>query len=187
MPQQRRAQVTRRAIVIAAAEEFDRAGYEATPLSAILRRSGVTKGAFYFHFPSKEAVATSLVRFQAQAWTKVWRRWTERGLDPLTTAVGIVDEAARILERDVVIRAGTQLSYRAETPVPDWEQRLGELFRRSAQLGLLRTGADPAATTRVLHAALVGVRVLGGRRQSGGMSQQIGEVWRVVLGGVASA
>lgn len=186
MPQQRRAQVTRRAIVIAAAEEFDRAGFEATPLSAILRRGGVTKGAFYFHFPSKDSVAAVLVRFQAQAWEKVWRRWTDRGLDPLTTAVGIVDEAARVLERDVVIRAGTQLAYRAENPVPDWEQRLGELFRRSAQLGLLRSGADPAAATRVLHAALIGVRVLVGRRHAG-MAQQSGEVWRIVLGGIASA
>lgn len=187
MPQQRRAQVTRRAIVIAAAEEFDRTGYEATPLSAILRRSGVTKGAFYFHFPSKEAVAAALVRFQSQAWSKVWQRWTERGLDPLTTAVGIVDEAVRILERDVVIRAGTQLAQRDSGSALDWEQRLGELFRRSAQRGLLRSGVDPAAATRVVHAALVGVRVLGAQRRATGMTQQIGDVWRVMLGGIASA
>ena len=60
MPQQRRAQLTRRAILIAAAEEFDRVGYDATSLNAILRRGGITKGAFYFHFSSKEDVAEAL-------------------------------------------------------------------------------------------------------------------------------
>ena len=60
MPQQRRAQLTRRAILAAAAEEFDSTGYAGTTLNAVLRRSGITKGAFYFHFPSKEAVAEAL-------------------------------------------------------------------------------------------------------------------------------
>src|SRR5699024_8098595 len=50
MPQQRRARVTRGAILLAAAEEFERIGYSGATLGAVLRRSGVTKGAFYFHF-----------------------------------------------------------------------------------------------------------------------------------------
>lgn len=62
MPQQERAHATREAIVSAAAGEFDRAGHAAISLNDILRRSGVTKGAFYFHFPSKEAVADDIAR-----------------------------------------------------------------------------------------------------------------------------
>ena len=186
MPQQRRAQVTRRAIVIAAAEEFDRAGYDATPLSAILRRSGVTKGAFYFHFPSKDAVASALIRFQAQVWSKIWQRWTGRGLDPLSTAVELVDEVIRILERDVVVRAGAQLAMRDQETAARWEQLLGGLLRRSAEHGLLRPEIDPAAATRVLYATLVGVRVLSTGRGIGA-AQQTGEIWRIVLGGIATA
>lgn len=112
MPQQRRAQATRRAITLAAAEEFDRVGYDGTPLSAILRRGGVTKGAFYFHFSSKEALAVALVRLQARVWSRLWRRWKRRELDPLSIAVGAINEAMRLVERDVVLRAGSSLARR---------------------------------------------------------------------------
>lgn len=186
MPQQRRAQVTRRAIVIAAAEEFDRVGFDATPLSAILRRSGVTKGAFYFHFPSKDAVAAALVRFQAQVWSKSWQRWTSRGLDPLSTAVELVDEVVRILEHDVVVRAGARLAMRDQDAVTRWEQLLAGLLRSSAENGLLRPEVDPVAATRVLYATLVGVRVLSASRAIGA-AQQTGEMWRLILGGIATA
>ncbi|MFR9730365.1 TetR family transcriptional regulator [Saccharopolyspora sp. MS10] len=185
MPQQRRAQVTRRAIVIAAAEEFDRAGFDATPLSAILRRGGVTKGAFYFHFPSKEAVATALIRFQGQVWSKIWQRWNARGLDPLRTAVELVDEVVRILERDVVVRAGAQLAMRDEETVARWERLLASLLHRSAELELLRPEIDPVAATRVLCAALVGGRVLS-RTRPRPAAQQTGDLWRVVLAGIAA-
>lgn len=42
VPKQRRAQLTRRTILTAAATEFDLVGYEAAALNAILRRSGTT-------------------------------------------------------------------------------------------------------------------------------------------------
>jgi AcrR family transcriptional regulator len=194
MPQQRRAQATRRAIVIAAAEEFDRADYDATPLSAILRRSGVTKGAFYFHFPSKEALALALIRLQAQSWSRLWRHWMRRGLDPLSTAVGMTGEATRMLESDVLTRAGTRLAGQqvgtaAERHAPpDWEKLLAELLTRSADNGLLRAGVDPGAVARVMHAALVGVRAIGFEYRNGpGMAARITEIWRVVLEGIASA
>lgn len=191
MPQQRRAQVTRHAIVVAAAEEFDRAGYDATPLSAILRRGGVTKGAFYFHFPSKEAVAAALVRFQDQSWSRLRQRWERRNLDPLSTAVGLTDEMTRLLERDVVLRAGTRLAtLRAvfgdgELTV-DWEQLLVELLGRSVEGGLLRAGVDPAAVARVAYSSLVGMRGLGVDPQGTGMAERVREMWQVLLGGIAT-
>jgi AcrR family transcriptional regulator len=57
MPRQDRARATRECILRAAAQEFERAGFVAASLRAMLARVGVTKGAFYFHFESKEAVA----------------------------------------------------------------------------------------------------------------------------------
>ncbi|GAA2819057.1 ScbR family autoregulator-binding transcription factor [Saccharopolyspora taberi] len=186
MPQQRRAQVTRRTILVAAAEEFDREGYRATPLNAILRRGGVTKGAFYFHFASKEAVAQVLIRIQRERWTALFQRWVRSGLDPLSTAVGLVDEVVRLIDDDVVIRAGTALACRREAGgVPlDWERSLTELFAKAADGGQLRPDVDPRAAARVLHAALVGVRALG---PGASAADRVAEIWRVLLRGVASA
>jgi len=48
---------TRRRILDVAAEAFAERGYAGTSLSEVLKASGVTKGGFYFHFPSKEALA----------------------------------------------------------------------------------------------------------------------------------
>lgn len=193
MSQQRRAQVTRHAIVVAAAEEFDGAGYDATPLSAILRRGEVTKGAFYFHFRSKEAVAEELVRFQEQNWERLRQRWDGRGLDPLSTAVGLTGEVMRLLERNVVLRAGVRLcSLPAFDDRPggvSWERVLGDFLRDAAARGLLRSRVDPAAAARVVHVALVGAGTVGFDRGGDGidMAQRVLEVWRVLLNGMATA
>jgi len=52
---------TREAILRAAEESFARFGYDATGVAEICRRAGVTKGAFYHHFPSKQAVFLELL------------------------------------------------------------------------------------------------------------------------------
>nr|WP_179535416.1 TetR/AcrR family transcriptional regulator [Actinopolyspora biskrensis] len=191
MPQQRRAQLTRRAIVVAAAEEFDRAGYDAVPLSAILRRSGVTKGAFYFHFSSKEELALALVRLQAQRWPRLQRAWLRRELDPLSIAVGLLNDAVRLTEQDVVIRAGTQLARHRiaegeESHELEWEPLLQDLLRRSAASGLLRPGVDSMAVARVAYTAMVGASVAGASASGPGAAARMEEVWRVTLRGVAS-
>lgn len=192
MPQQRRAQLTRHAIVVAAAEEFDRAGYADTPLSAILRRSGVTKGAFYFHFASKEAVALALVRLQEQHWARLQRHWLGRGLDPLSTAIQLVDDAVRLLGQDVLIRAGTRLAHQRVSQgaagnalQPDWEGLFTGLLRRSAERGVLRAGVDPGMAARVLCSALAGA-VSASQQGRHELPTMVMEIWRVILEGIAS-
>ncbi|MGP4015130.1 ScbR family autoregulator-binding transcription factor [Saccharopolyspora sp. 5N708] len=185
MPQQHRAKLTRRAILAAAAEEFDLIGYEATTLSAILRRSGITKGAFYFHFTAKEAVAEALVRQYLQSLAEMRQRWLGRGLDPLSTVIGLTGEAARKLERDVVLRAGLLLACRRiGTATGDgWDEVLDELMHKSAAEGQLRAGVDPAEASRVVFAALVGAHRVGA--EPIGLAERFAEVWRVVLSGLA--
>lgn len=192
MPQQRRAQLTRHAIVVAAAEEFDRVGYAQTPLSAILRRSGVTKGAFYFHFASKQAVALTLVRLQARHWSTMQRHWLGRGLDPLSTVIQLVDDAVRQLTQDVLIRAGTRLAYQRIPPVPsehtgqpNWESLVVGLLRRSAERGALRAGVDPVVAARVLRSALVGA-VNTTQQGAPDLPARVAEIWHVLLDGIAS-
>jgi AcrR family transcriptional regulator len=57
--QERRTQ-TRNAILEAATAAFAADGYEATGVAEICERAGVSKGAFYYHFESKEAVFLDL-------------------------------------------------------------------------------------------------------------------------------
>jgi AcrR family transcriptional regulator len=61
MTQQRRGIETRAKILESAIECFSRTGYDATGVAEICRLAGVTKGAFYHHFPSKHAVFLELL------------------------------------------------------------------------------------------------------------------------------
>jgi len=58
---QARGQKTRSKILEAAVDCFSRSGYEATGVAEICAAAGVTKGAFYHHFPSKHAVFLQLL------------------------------------------------------------------------------------------------------------------------------
>jgi len=56
MSTQRRAEKTRERILKVAEECFARDGYDATGVATICEQAGVTKGAFYHHFPTKQAL-----------------------------------------------------------------------------------------------------------------------------------
>lgn len=60
MTHQQRGDETRAHILAAAEECFTRAGYDATGVAEICERAGVSKGAFYHHFPTKQAVFMAL-------------------------------------------------------------------------------------------------------------------------------
>lgn len=61
MALQARAEATRRRILDSAVDLFSELGYGETGLADVLQRAGVSKGAFYYHFDSKEAVATAII------------------------------------------------------------------------------------------------------------------------------
>lgn len=65
---QSRATATRQQIVDSAIELFSERGYGDTGLNDITARTGVTSGAFYYHFKSKEDVAAAIA---AQGWSKM--------------------------------------------------------------------------------------------------------------------
>jgi AcrR family transcriptional regulator len=195
MPQQHRAQVTRDAILRAAAEEFERAGYTGTSLNAILDRGGFTKGAFYFHFPSKQALAAALVAAQDAAWPELRAGWLARDLDPLRTLVGMLNDGVARLAGDVVLRAGLRLSAdrdAAEAGVPSghwqWHDAVVRLLEAARDSGQLRADVDPAGAARVLVAAAVGARMMSATSGDfAGYPARMREVLRYLLPGVVTA
>jgi AcrR family transcriptional regulator len=62
MTHQQRADQTRERLLAAALDLFTRHGYDATGVAEICEAAGVSKGAFYHHFPSKQAVFLALLQ-----------------------------------------------------------------------------------------------------------------------------
>jgi AcrR family transcriptional regulator len=63
-----RGSATRQHILAVATDAFLAHGYVGTSLSDLIRAAGVTKGGFYHHFPSKEALAVEVVRARQAEW-----------------------------------------------------------------------------------------------------------------------
>ncbi len=61
MTNQERRDETRSRILASARERFTSGGFDATSVADICATSGVSKGAFYHHFPSKQAVFVALL------------------------------------------------------------------------------------------------------------------------------
>jgi AcrR family transcriptional regulator len=53
---------TRERVLDAAIVEFKRAGTAAADINAVVKAAGVSRGTFYFHFPTKEHVLHELIR-----------------------------------------------------------------------------------------------------------------------------
>ena len=58
---QARSEETRRRIIAAGVELFDEIGYGGTSLQELVERAQITKGAFYYHFSTKRAVAVAII------------------------------------------------------------------------------------------------------------------------------
>jgi AcrR family transcriptional regulator len=58
---QHRSEETRNHILEAATQLFSKTGYDATGVADICQTAGVSKGAFYHHFPTKQAVFMELL------------------------------------------------------------------------------------------------------------------------------
>ncbi|MFG2793729.1 ScbR family autoregulator-binding transcription factor [Streptomyces sp. NPDC048419] len=104
MPMQDRAIRTRRKILSAAAEVFETRGYQSATISEVLKAAGVTKGALYFHFQSKEDLAQGVLHAQEQGITLPPRA------SKIQELVDVVMLHAHRLQTDPMVRAGVRLS-----------------------------------------------------------------------------
>ncbi len=74
---------TKRELLAVAAEVFAYHGYAGTRMDDIIAASGMTKGAIYFHFGSKEELARAVVSEAEERWLALGRETVARHDDPL--------------------------------------------------------------------------------------------------------
>ncbi|GKU68025.1 hypothetical protein NJB18183_31710 [Mycobacterium montefiorense] len=93
----------------AASHQFARRAYHEVGLDDILAEAELTKGAMYFHFRSKHALAVAIIDRQTAAGTVAVQELVTRGLSGLET---LIDFSYLIAIQDIKtdqVRAGLNL------------------------------------------------------------------------------
>ncbi|NNF66704.1 MAG: TetR/AcrR family transcriptional regulator [Gammaproteobacteria bacterium] len=98
----RKADQTRESILLAAFEEIYQQGFRKASLDNILRRTGMTKGALYHHFPNKTALGYAVVdEIIVPHAEQKWQRLLEEDSNPIDTLIEIGEEQSFPIERNV--------------------------------------------------------------------------------------
>ncbi|MFF4269670.1 ScbR family autoregulator-binding transcription factor [Streptomyces sp. NPDC001536] len=168
MARQLRAEQTRAAIIAAAADLFDRRGYESTSLSDIVDHAQVTKGALYFHFAAKQDLAHAIMEIQFRNLDRLTEEMDSRGCTALEALIRSTFGMARLSLEGPLPSAGLRLATGGlelppELPHP-FTQCLGIATRRlhdAVNEADLHPDIDVDAAAHSLVASLVGTRVVG--------------------------
>ncbi|GCE38811.1 transcriptional regulator, TetR family [Rhodococcus wratislaviensis] len=167
MATQKRAEVTRRALLHAAAEVFTRRGYAETKLSEVLTQARVTKGALYFHYTSKEELARAVIEEGTKRFTAVCTPYLASPTPAFEAMIGIsfvtVDAALHDPVMGATFRLITEMGdYRSsETDTfATWITTYQLLARRAIDEGDLREDTDPDAVGQLLVELFAGARLL---------------------------
>jgi AcrR family transcriptional regulator len=104
MAQQDRAIRTRLVILNAAAQVFEQQGFQAATITEILKIAGVTRGALYFHFQSKEELALGILGEQDHSLA------VPQQASKVQELVDTSLVHAYRLQTDPLVRAGVRLS-----------------------------------------------------------------------------
>jgi len=159
---------TRERLLQAASREIYRSGFQSASLDAILAVAGVTKGALYYHFNSKEALGYAVVNeVIAPDVRGKWVRPLQSGQDPIDALIGAVQG---IPVRPANVRGGCQLNNLAQEMSPldagfrkrlaiifgAWRGTVAATLREGQAHGSVRRDVEPADAAGLLIAMVEG-------------------------------
>ena len=168
---------TRERLLQAAFREVYRYGFQRASLDTILASTGVTKGALYYHFDSKEALGYAIVEeVIAGNLRGKWLRPLQMGKDPIETLIGVVRS---ISVRPEVIRAGCPLNnlavemsaldegFRKRLAIVfhEWQEGIAFVLREGQTHGTVRRDVEPNAAAGFLIAMVEGYVLLAKNAQ----------------------
>lgn len=138
---QARALRTRRAILDVASMQFDEIGYAETSVNTIVASGALTKGAIYFHFSSKAAIALCLVENWIDEVQQVISATSGAGLSAADRIRVVFSDFARLITTDTQLRAGMKLTFEPAVDqslsFTQWIDAVGELVDNAVDAGEL--------------------------------------------------
>lgn len=190
MARQDRAERTRNLILDAAAEAFDARGFAGASLSDILSRAGVTKGALYFHFSSKEELARELVQEQ---W-RIELPAAENQTNPVQAVIDLCHSFCQNLCTNTRVRASNRLVSESnfDRPYPEvyqrWNDMIHEFLKTAHARGDLRQDLEPREVATFIGGAVFGIQSMSGvltNRED--LRERLTDMWKLTLPGMVPA
>ncbi|MET9775668.1 ScbR family autoregulator-binding transcription factor [Streptomyces sp. NPDC006367] len=186
---QERAQRTREVLLRAAAEVFDEVGYAGASINKILDLAGVTAGAVYFHFKSKEGLARAVILEQAADLRFPQER------DGLQQLIDMTQYLALEMQRNTLLRAGVRLAVeQSDSGLQDytiydwWTEHFREQLLRAGELGELLPDVNETEFAQQLVGSYTGTQIMSqiscGRAD---LPRRIAVMWRYLLPAIAPA
>src|SRR3984957_6593411 len=159
---------TRERLLQAAFREIYRSGFQSASLDAILASAGVTKGALYYHFKSKEALGYAVVdEVIFDDVRSKWVRPLQNVKDPVDALIGIV-QGLSVRPKDVC--GGCSQNNLAQEMSPlhagfrkrlaiifhAWRESIASVLREGQTHGSVRRDVEPTDAAGLLIAMVEG-------------------------------
>jgi TetR/AcrR family transcriptional repressor of nem operon len=187
----KRADTTRDQILRAAAHEFAQRPYYAVGLDEILAEAQLTKGAMYFHFRSKHALALAIVDEQTDSAAESVKNLLARKLSGLESlidvsylvAVGDMTQDVTRASFNLLESVGRTEKLQARL-LGGWIQLMGEIAQRGIAEGDIVEQADPEDIGRLLVSIYVGMRQASNLDEPVQLLNDFGKALSTVLRGI---
>jgi len=186
-----RADTTRQQLLRAASHQFAQRAYHDVGLDDILTEAELTKGAMYFHFRSKLALAVALVEDQISAGTTAVEDLLSRNLSGLET---LIDFSYRLAAQDLQldrVRAGLNLLDSVgrseglqERLFDSWVQALSVVVQKAIADGDVDKRCGPRDVGRLIVALHMGLRQTSNLDEPERFLLDLEKSWSLVLTGV---
>src|SRR5258705_1338215 len=171
---QTRSEVTRRKIIDAAVELFNDVGYTNTGLGDIIERAGMTKGALYHHFNSKEALAVAIINEASDILLKTFQGISRSSAPALESMIHGVLVVVDLSNTDKLVRMGAVLlrifakfSEASTLNYSRWLAEMGKEVRRPQAEGDLRADIDPQTAGDFIFSAMPGTELISNALSGG--------------------
>jgi AcrR family transcriptional regulator len=189
----RRADTTRLQILRAAARQFAHKSYSLVSLDDILADAEVTKGAMYFHFRSKHALASAIVEYRGALAREAVEELLARKLSGLETLIDVCYLVAVEDIGDEMARAGLNLLESigrtdglANGVLTEWVMALGAIARMAVVDGDVVEEHDPEGIARLLVSTYLGLRQTSDLGEPEKFLRDLENMWALVLPGFAN-
>ncbi|MDX2538429.1 ScbR family autoregulator-binding transcription factor [Streptomyces scabiei] len=187
MAQQARAVETRRLILQGAALVFDEMGYDAASIKEILSRVSVTKGALYFHFPSKEDLARGVLEEQTL------HLHVSPQTSKLQEVIDLTMAVAHALPNDAMLRAGSRLAlergsidFAAHSPFLAWAKVCEDLLEQAKRDGEVLPHVDCHETAELIVGSFTGIQAFSQISSALlDLKKRVSAMWKHILPSVA--